>query len=71
VTDALKATEWTQATLRKPIEILIVDSNPADTRITITYFDLQEGRAACTALMMGRKHFFTSGTPDISRLPTP
>lgn len=55
MTDAVKATEWTQATLRKPIEILIVDSNPADTRITIDAFRSAGGKSGLHCVHDGQE----------------
>jgi hypothetical protein len=49
----MKATESTQTTLRQPIEILIVDSNPADTRMTKGAFRYAGGKSACAAFTMG------------------
>jgi CheY-like chemotaxis protein len=46
VIDALKATELTQTSSHKPIEIVIVDSNPADTRVAIDAFRSAGGKSS-------------------------
>ena len=53
--DALKTTESTQTNSRKPIEILIVDSNPADTRMTIDAFRSAGGKSGLHCVSDGQE----------------
>jgi CheY-like chemotaxis protein len=55
VTDALKGTEATQTTSRKPIEILIVDGNPAETRMTIDVFRSAGGKSGLHCVHDGQE----------------
>jgi CheY-like chemotaxis protein len=55
VIDALKAAELKQANSRKPIEILIVDSNPADTRMTIDAFRSAGGKSGLHCVHDGQE----------------
>ena len=55
MTDALKGTEATQTTSRKPIEILIVDGNPAETRMTIDAFRSAGGKSGLHCVHDGQE----------------